>query len=307
MFVLVSYSTVSNFSIPKVSTSADRHKLKSNGIVTSSGPLRTAPSMESSPIKTVSTKSEITVQKWRKHLFLFALLTRLGRRWSVLRREPQQHNLPSIFFINMKMVIFVFVVVVAACACFVVVRDGVSPSCASLVQRVSRAWRVAQVSRGCFFIVVHEFFISCFIVVLDVLVAGDLRHEYAQSSWGFLFRGPPDCCLRSSRFRRGDWRSFDEDCRRGMSIVVILTTSSRLLCRVRRRGRRVAPRLIPTALLVALAGRSSRERFGASQWWRRSRPSRSLMALIGPIAIGDGVVACCRLSRLCIVPTLAWC
>jgi hypothetical protein len=33
-----------------------------------------------------------------------------------------------------------------------------------------------------FFIVLQEFFISCFVVVLDVLVTGDLRHEYAQSA-----------------------------------------------------------------------------------------------------------------------------
>ncbi len=184
-------------------------------------------------------------------------------------------------------------------------RDGVSRLCASLVQRVLRAWCVAQLSRGCFFIVLHKFFILCFVVVLDVLVTGDLRHEYAQSAWGLLFRGPPDFCLRSSRFRRGDWRSFDNDCCHGMSIVVILTTSSRLTCRVCWQGRLVAPRLIATTLLIELAGRSSRERFGASQWWRRSRPSRSLMALIGPITIGDGVVACCCLSRLCLVLRLA--
>jgi hypothetical protein len=43
------------------------------------------------------------------------------------------------FFIKMKMVIFVlFVVVLAACACFVVAWDGVSQSCVSLIQRVSR-------------------------------------------------------------------------------------------------------------------------------------------------------------------------
>ncbi len=263
--------------------------------------------MESIPIKMVSVKLEIVVQKWRKRLFLFALFTRLGHRWSVLQREPQQHNLPLIFLIKMKMVIFVFVVVIAACACFVVVRDGVSRSCASLVQWVSRVWRVAQVSRGCFFIVVHKFFISCFVVVLDVLITGDLRHEYAQSAWGFLFRGPPDFCLHSSCFCRGNWRSFDNDCRCGMSIVVILTTSSLLHCRVCWWGRLVAPSLIATTLLVKLAGRLSRERFGASQWWHWLRPLRSLIALIGPIVIGDGVVACCRLLRLCLVPMLVSC
>jgi hypothetical protein len=91
-----------------------------------------------------------------------------------------------------------------------------------------------------------------------------------------------------------------------MSIVVILTTSSRLLSRVRRRGRLVAPRLIATALLVALAGRSSRE-----LWRFTMMASIASIAIIDgidrTIAIGDGVDACCRLSRLCLVPTLASC
>ncbi len=56
--------------------------------------------MELSPIKTVSVKLEIIVQKWRKRLFLFTLLTQLGCWWSGLQREPQQHNLPSFFYQN---------------------------------------------------------------------------------------------------------------------------------------------------------------------------------------------------------------
>ncbi len=264
--------------------------------------------MELSPIQTVSVKLEIVVQKWRKCLFLFAFLTQLSRWWSVLRRKPQQHNLPLIFFIKTKMVIFVFVIVVAACACFVVIQDGVSRSCALLVQLVSRAWRMAQLSPGfLFYCFTRILYLMFFVVVLDVLVRGDLRHKYAQSAWGFLFIGPPDCCLRSSRFRRGNWCSFDDDCCRGMSIVMILMTSSRLLCHIRWWGCLVALRLIATALLIGLAGRSSCEHIGASQWWRRSRPSRSLMALIGPIAIGDGVVACCCLLWLCLVLMLASC
>ncbi len=50
-----------------------------------------------------------------------------------------------------------------------------------------------------------------------------------------------------------------------MSIVVILTMSSQCLCHVCWQGRLVAPRLINTALFIALDERSSRERFGASQ------------------------------------------
>ncbi len=33
-----------------------------------------------------------------------------------------------------------------------------------------------------FLLFLCEFFIACFVVVLDVLVAGDLRHEYSQSA-----------------------------------------------------------------------------------------------------------------------------
>ena len=205
------------------------------------------------------------------------------------------------------MVIIVFVVVVAACTCFVVVRDGVSRSCALLVQRVSRAWRVVQLSRGCFFYCFTWVLYLVFCCCSRVLVAGDLRHEYAQSAWGFLFRGPPDFCLRSSRFRCGDWRSFDDDCCHGMSIIVILTTSSRRFCHIHRQSRLVAPRVIPTALLATLEGCSSCERYGALQWLRQLHPSWSVMASIMPIAIGDGAIACCCLSWLCLVPTLVPC
>ncbi len=52
----------------------DRHLSKSNGIVMSSGLLRSA-SMESSPVKMVFVKLEIVVQKLRKRLSLFDLLT----------------------------------------------------------------------------------------------------------------------------------------------------------------------------------------------------------------------------------------
>jgi ABC-type long-subunit fatty acid transport system fused permease/ATPase subunit len=45
---------------------------------------------------------------------------------------------------------------------------------------VHDAWRKCHMA--VFFIVFCEFIIACFVVVLDVLVAGDLRHEYAQST-----------------------------------------------------------------------------------------------------------------------------
>jgi hypothetical protein len=46
-----------------------------------------------------------------------------------------------------------------------------------------------------FLLFLCEFFIACFIVALNVLIAGYLRHKYAQSAWSFLFRGPPGCCV----------------------------------------------------------------------------------------------------------------
>jgi hypothetical protein len=42
--------------------------------------------------------------------------------------------------------------------------------------------RGASVTRLYFLLFLCKFFIACFVVVLDVLVAGDLRHEYAQST-----------------------------------------------------------------------------------------------------------------------------
>ncbi len=167
--------------------------------------------------------------------------------------------------------------------------------------------RGASVTRLHFLLILCEFFIECFVVVLDVLVAGDLRHEYALSTWGFPFRGPPGCWLCLLCLHCGDCCSFDDDCCHGMSIIVILTTSSRRFCHIHRQSRLVAPRVIPTALLATLEGCSSCERYGALQWLRQLHPSWSVMASIMPIAIGDGAIACCCLSWLCLVPTLASC
>ena len=168
---------------------------------------------------------------------------------------------------------------------------------------VHDAWRKCHMA--VFFIVFCEFIIACFVVVLDVLVAGDLRHEYAQSTWGFLFRGPPGSRLHLSRLRRGNWCSFDGDCCCVMRIVVILTTFSWRLCCVCWQGCLVAPRMIATALLIALEELLSQECFCASQWWRWLRPL--WWSLIMPIAIDDGFVACCCLLWLCLVPMLASC
>ncbi len=175
-------------------------------------------------------------------------------------------------------------------------------ACPASVARVTHGTSVTWLYFLLFFC---KLFIACFVVVLDVLVAGDLRHEYAQSTWGFPFRGPPGYWLHLSHLRCSDWRSFDNDCRCGMSAVVILTTSSWRLCCIRWRGRLVAPRLNTMALLVGLEEHSSCECFGASQWWHWLRPSQSVMALFVPVAISDGVIACCCLLQLCLVMMLA--
>jgi hypothetical protein len=163
------------------------------------------------------------------------------------------------------MVIFVFIVVFAACACFAVAWDGFSPLSALLVQQVLHTWCIAQVSHGCVFIVFCKFFIV-WCVDLNVLIAGDLRHVFSQSAWGFPFREPPGSWLHLLQLGRGSWHFCDNDCHCGISFVVILTTFSWLLCCICPWGCLVAPRLITTALLVALKALLSHERFCASQW-----------------------------------------
>ncbi len=151
--------------------------------------------MESSPIKTMSVKLEIIVQKWRKRLFLFALLTRLGCRWSGLQREPQQHDLPSIFYQNEDGNLCLRCCRHSACLFCCCSGRRQSIVCIAHPASVVRVTCGASVMWLHFLLFLHEFFIACFIVVLDILLVGDLRHEYAQSAWGFLFRGPPGCCV----------------------------------------------------------------------------------------------------------------
>ncbi len=154
------------------------------------------------------------------------------------------------------------------------------------------AWRKCHVV--VFFIVFSWVLHRMFCFDINVLVAGDLRHEYAQSTWGFPFRGPPGYWLHLSRLCHGNWHSFDNDCCRGMSIVVM---SSRRLCPVHWQGRLLVLRLIATALLVALEGRLSHERFVASQWWRWSYPSNQWWLCLCPLRLATAalpVVACCN-------------
>jgi hypothetical protein len=54
--------------------------------------------------------------------------------------------------------------------------------CVAHLVSVARMMHAAIVTWLLFFIVLHKFFILCFVVVLNVLITGDLRHEYAQSA-----------------------------------------------------------------------------------------------------------------------------
>ncbi len=82
-------------------------------------------------------------------------------------------------------------------ACLFCCRSGWCQSivCIACPASVARVMRGASVTWLYFLLFLCKFFITCFIVVLSVVVAGDLRHEYAQSAWGFLFRGNRDCCI----------------------------------------------------------------------------------------------------------------
>jgi hypothetical protein len=68
--------------------------------------------------------------------------------------------------------------------CLLCCRSGWRQSimCIACPASVEHVMHGASVTWLLFFIVLHKFFISCFVVVLDVLVTGDLRHEYAQSA-----------------------------------------------------------------------------------------------------------------------------
>ncbi len=158
-------------------------------------PILRSASMESSPTMTVSVKLEIIVQKWRKCLFLFALLTWLGCRWSGLQREPQQHNLPSFFCQNEDGNLCLYCCRCSACLFCCCLGRRQSIVCVARPASVVCMTRGTSVTWLNFLLFLREFFIACFLVVLDILVAGDLKHEYAQSAWDFLFRGPPGCCV----------------------------------------------------------------------------------------------------------------
>ncbi len=201
------------------------------------------------------------------------------------------------------MVICVFVVVVAVRTCFVVAWDSISQLCVSLVQQVSRAWPVAQVSCGCIF---HYFFASSSSRVLLLFLTFSSREIWGMNMPNLHKVSCLEDLLVVVFFALAmwwlmllwQWLSSQDEYRRDTHNV-LTTPLLRLSAR--------PPCGFAMALLVALEGHSSCECFGASQWWCRLHQLQSVMALIMPIAIGDGVVACCRLARLCLVPMLALC
>ena len=119
---------------------------------------------------------------------------------------------------------------------------------------------------------------------------------FARSAWGFLLR--KGLLFVSTYMRCSDWRCYDDSCCCcGMSIVVMLTMPSQHSCCTCRQGRLWLQSWSPRPSLSNLRG-SFCKSFDASQWWHWLRPLRLVMTLIASIAIGDGVVACCRLPCL---------
>ena len=102
-----------------------------------------------------------------------------GMRWLLMSKIPLDHtNLPlfSRYFTSIDMVIFfVALAVSAVCACFLS-GDGVPGAASRLAYAACQ-----RVSRTCcfFFLLLAALFFASFVVDLDSLVAGDLRHEFA--------------------------------------------------------------------------------------------------------------------------------
>ena len=131
---------------------------------------------------------------------------------------------------------------------------------------VLRLWCVFHVSwrMRCFCCL----FLLIVFVDPNARVVGDQGHDFARYAWCFLSRNG---LLFVLTYRRcGDWHPCNNNRRWEMSFVVILTTPSRLSCRVRQQVCLVASRqIVAMAFLVAfkvfvLQG------FGASCWkWRQ--------------------------------------
>ncbi len=133
------------------------------------------------------------------------------------------------------------------------------------ILRVSRAWCTFHVSwwLRCFCCL----FLLIVFVNPDARVVGDQGLDFAWSARGFLSR---NVLLFVSTYRRpGDWRPCDNNRRREMSFVVILTTLSRRFCCVCQQCRLVASRrIIVIASLFAFEVFAS-QGSGVSCWEQR--------------------------------------
>ncbi len=168
--------------------------------------------------------------------------------WSCCGQARALNNKHPLFFGFLP----IFIVVVIACTCSAVTGDGVTGSARQpnlvLVQQSSHAWCMVYVSR-CFFVfdLVARLFSVCF-VVDPMFVGGDLGYEFGWSAWGFLFRVPSGSWWHMLCLRQGNWKSCDNNCHHGMSIIMILMMPSQRSCSICRRG----PLVVGAALEIFL-------------------------------------------------------
>ncbi len=209
------------------------------------------------------------------------------------------------FFIKMKMVSFFFVVVVAACTCFVVAQDGVSQLSVSLDQWVLCAWCMAQVSHGCVFFCFSTMSLLHALLLISLFLWREI--------WGMNM---PNL---SKVFCLEDLLLLGCVCCTCIaaidaSLVMIVVAGWALLWYSQ----------CPHDPFVAFVGEAALWLRGwlpwlsslgswdphlvstlalhndgvdcihCNQWW--------LWSLIVPIVIGNGIIACCCLLQLCLVP-----
>ena len=262
--------------------------------------------MELSPIKMVSVKSRPSSKNAGKISFFLPFWLNLAVDVR-LTRDTTTTCLQLLS--KMKMVIFVFVVVIAACTCFVVAWDCVSQFvCVACPVSIARMTRGASVTVAVFF--------NCFLQVLYCVICcwswhschGRSEAWIAQSAWGFhledlLVHGCV-CCA---------WIEVIDT---SVTMIVIAgwvllwysqCPHNALVAFVNNAALWLQGWLPRTSLLLLRS--SICKCFGTSQWWHSLHPLQSMMALIALIAIGNGngVVACCCLSQLCLVLMLASC
>ncbi len=209
--------------------------------------------------------------------------------------------------IKMKMVIFVFVVVVAArlfCCCLGRCQSIVCVACPASVARMMRGASITWLYFLSFF---RKFLNVCFVLISTFL---------SREIWGVNMPNLPEVshlenllvfgCICRTCVVAID-ASCDNDCRHGMSIVVILTMSSQHLGSICWQGCLVALRLITTALLVLLEECLSCECFGASQWWHWLCPLWLVIVLIFLCTHCNWQWHCCLLSLVATVPSYDAC